>query len=423
MTVQLFCLIFLQKFAVPLPGIPPLSLPMMIMLASSAYMAIRKQLSLSPISLVLYGFFAAAAFVSHALVDASFKIPSFCLLLVITAQQILCWPVDGTTYRRIMSVFLSMMCVSAGIVWLQLAWQIVFGLGHTLNMERMLPHWMMLPGYIYDAPITYGARFVRPNGFFMLEPSYISAMLAIAILVDAAYFRNVKRLFLLTTALVGTVAATGIVLIVFAAPLLILKQPPRVAIWLMGLALAGLLVLVPLGVVGRFTDRLAELNSSQSSGAARLVMPAQELLVVVANPGFLVTGLGAGNEDPATAGNSWAIVKLAVEYGLVAMFAYMALFWAGLSRCPNLPLKVGFFVVFHFTGGYLLNPVMNEAFVLLFSSMQVQWPGHPTDTLQRLGRSQRAASTTMPSWPFGGRHLSLGRVEPSDGRSGNVAGG
>jgi hypothetical protein len=393
MVVQMFCLIFLQKFAIPVPGIPPLSLPMVVMLAGIGYMALRRQLRLSPPSLVLYAFFAAAVFLSHALVDTPFSIPSFCLLLIITSQQTLCWQVDQASYRRIMLVFVRMMCVLGGVVWLQLAWQGIFGLGHTLNMEKMLPQWLMLPGYVYDVPITYGARFVRPNGFFMLEPSYISAMLAIAILVDAACFRNPKRLLLLASALVGTVAATGIVLMIFAAPVLLLKQPPRVALWIMGLGLAALLVLVPLGVVDRFAGRLGELNSSQSSGGARLVLPAQELLVVVTDPGNLISGIGAGTENAAVAGNSWAIVKLASEYGLLAMAAYMVLFTVSMSRCPNLPLKVGFFIVFHFTGGYLLNPIMNEALVLLFTVLHPEPASKPRFAL--LGDHRLARSSTV----------------------------
>src|ERR1700710_2791372 len=68
LTVQLFCLVFLEKIAIPVPGVPPVSLQLVVMLVSICYMGMKSQLRLSVKRLVIWGLFAASTLVSQMLV-------------------------------------------------------------------------------------------------------------------------------------------------------------------------------------------------------------------------------------------------------------------------------------------------------------------------------------------------------------------
>jgi hypothetical protein len=374
--LQFFCLIYLQKLAVPIPGLPAVSLPLIVLLVSFASMTWTGRLRVSPLGLGLYGMLVAAVTLSHIFVLGTFSVPSLLLFVIMCSEFAFVWDVDADFYRKAIGIFPRLMVVPALMVFAQLACEFVLGSGHTLSIEVLVPAPLLLPGYIYEAPIRFGAHFVRPNGFFMLEPSFISALLAMAVLVEVMYLRRPRMLILFISALFGTVGATGILLLAVAAPFVLARQSARFIA--RALVVCGLTVGLAAALNGDppLFGRLSELGSNKSSGTDRLVRPAERLVVVLNDPGQLVTGMGAGQLDESS-GNAWPAVKLIQEYGMLVTVLYLVLFIVAIWRSPNLPLKIGIFVVFHLTGGYLLNPIMQETVVLLCTIMvqrRVQLP-------------------------------------------------
>jgi hypothetical protein len=103
--------------------------------------------------------------------------------------------------------------------------------------------------------------------------------------------------------------------------------------------------------------RLAELSRPGSSGYDRLVLPLASLYRVAGDPGGWLAGHGAGQITPEF-GNAWPMVKLTYEYGLPTAMAWLALFAAAIWERERVGFRIAVFVVFQFTGGYLLSPVM-----------------------------------------------------------------
>jgi hypothetical protein len=97
------------------------------------------------------------------------------------------------------------------------------------------------------------------------------------------------------------------------------------------------------------------------------VLPLASFWRVVGDPGGWLAGRGAGRitED---FGNAWPLVKLTYEYGLPTAAAWLALVGAAIASRERAGLRIAVFVVFQFTGGYLLSPVM-ALFVALACTM------------------------------------------------------
>ena len=103
--------------------------------------------------------------------------------------------------------------------------------------------------------------------------------------------------------------------------------------------------------------RLAELESPGSSGYDRLVAAAGVALRGGGRPGVWLAGHGAG-QITAAYGNAWPMVKLTYEYGLPTALAWIALFATAIRGRTNVGYRIAVLVVFQFTGGYLLSPIM-----------------------------------------------------------------
>jgi hypothetical protein len=102
--------------------------------------------------------------------------------------------------------------------------------------------------------------------------------------------------------------------------------------------------------------RLNELDDPSASGSLRLVIPATQLLEHLTDPAYLFTGGGPGSAILAEFVSPWPLLKIAHEYGLLAMFSFAILYLSAiLGNRQNIPLKIAISVIFHFTGGYLMD--------------------------------------------------------------------
>ena len=85
-----------------------------------------------------------------------------------------------------------LMFFPACIIIVQYAYQKITGSGDPISMTPLVPKSLMMQGYIYEAHDPWNSPFMRPNGFFFLEPSFVSAFTASAAIflissISAAY--------------------------------------------------------------------------------------------------------------------------------------------------------------------------------------------------------------------------------------------
>ena len=370
---QILALVFLQKFVVPIGGIP-ISVPILTLYAWLALMLLQGRLNSSGPRMLLVGLLFAATTVSQVFVAQPLSLLSYLQFLTLYLPFIFVWRVSRETHLRLMNVFQNAMLVGAAMVFLQLAWQAARGLGNMPNLEVVSPHSWLLQGYNYAAPIAWGEKFERPNGLFFLEPSFASSFLACALLIELMHFRRLWRVLVYVGALLGTVAATGVVVVAVAAVPLLARENLRVAPFTLLAGAVGAAAAFWTGALDRFTNRVAELNNPESSGWQRLIGSLIELRKVYAsetmNP---FSGVGAGN-SPKGYVSLWPFAKMMIEYGVVPGVLLLAMIVVAMWGSLNAPLALGLFVAFNFTGGFLLVPPSVLQIIVLTTLLRAEAP-------------------------------------------------
>jgi len=354
-SLQFFCLIYLQKFALLSPEFG-LSAPMLIMFATVSWQVFAGRLVIVADRMSLFLLFCGFCLFSEALNQGSPA--SICYIILLYMCMTICTNLSAEAYRQILDRFIMFMILPALIVLTQYFYQKLTGLSDPIDLERFFPKWILMVGYYYNAHYPWNSTFSRPNGFFFLEPSFVSAFLASASILEIAYFRRRWRAALMLAATFFSMGATGISMLIIAAPFLLFREKRQVLltviILLVGLAVFVLDIRLPL------VSRLDEFSNPHTSGGDRMTSSATELLTWIDDPSKGWLGSGAGSSH----GQMWPVLKLLLEYGPLAMFSFLALYFRGLVKHVNLALKVALSLVYHCTGGYLLSPIMVELVIM-----------------------------------------------------------
>ncbi|MBK1658093.1 hypothetical protein [Paracraurococcus ruber] len=344
--------IYLQKLAIPGSG-RSASVAMLLFMACLMLGHVVGAFALDARRLLLYFLFCAVVLLSQA-TQPEISLASMVLLLLLYAQLVFRADMGAALHRRYLRAYQSLMVPPALVALLQLAWQFAFGFGRTLSIEDVLPRDLLLSGFYYEAPLFFGTLFVRPNGYVFLEPSFLSAFLACALLTELCVFRRWRFVLLYAAALVGCLGGTGALMAVLGAPFVLARLPPRQRLVVMFAAAIVLIGLV--AWKGEFLlMRLEGFSVQGSSERGRVIQPAMQLLHLLGEENGFLLGRGAGQVEDGIA--SWPVVKLLWEYGVLAVIAFLALMQRAVTWRLNPWLVLPLMVVFHLTGGYLLNPV------------------------------------------------------------------
>jgi hypothetical protein len=359
-SLQFFSLIYLQKFGF-FAHTFPLSVPELIMFASVGWMVVSGNLAVVPARTAIFLIFIGFCLLSESLNQGS--VTSFLEVTLLYSCMIVCARLSPAAYRKIINSFIMFMILPAVIIVIQYAYQRFTGLEDPFNLELLFPKSVLLSGYFYNAHYPWNSTFSRPNGFFFLEPSFASAFTACAAILEVSYFRRRWCVGLLVSATVLSMGATGISMLVIAAPFLLSRERVHVAVLAVIVIVSAVTTAYLLGIPLPLISRADELSDTKSSGSDRMLRPATELVnsVFDLSAGGWI-GNGAGSSPR---GQIWPLLKVLREYGPLAMMSFLALYVVGIAKSANLALMVSLSIIYNFTGGYLLSPVM-AGFVMLF---------------------------------------------------------
>jgi hypothetical protein len=405
-TVQFAALIYLQKFALFATAFP-LAMDMLIMFAGVGWMVLSGNLSFVPSRLAVFLVFLTFCFASEMLAGGS--LPSVTQLVLLYVPMTLCANLSEDGYRRMVDRFIMLMVLPAGIMVMQYAYQKLTGLADPIDMQRFVPKSMLMPGFFYNAHYPWNSTFSRPNGFFFLEPSGASVATATAAILEITYFRRRWCVLLMILATFLSLAATGILMLMIAAPFLLYHENNRVAALVVIATLAVVIVAYMLDLPLPVISRADELSEVHSSGGQRLLLPAEEFWILLSDPSYIVTGAGAGSSLPSY-GVIWPPVKLLREYGLLAMSSFLVLYIMGVAKYPGLALKIALSIIYFFGGGNLLTPpTVNLVILLLF----VLPPDRRRRSLPRFATTLDAAGHTWrrPGWQSSGNSKPTARSQ------------
>ena len=389
----LFASIFLQRFAIPI-GEDGLAINLLVTLGVMAVLGLRGVFSLDPLRTVAFFALCAAVALSTAINAGNASIPSMGLMLVMYFPFILGLRAQEGVFEGCVRAFQRMVLVCACFGIAQFFAQFVLGSSIPFTFQGIVPEQLLLPNFNTANPLTWDSPYYKSNGFFFVEPSTFSQYLAIAIVLELLFFGTTLRLLVFGLALPTSYSGTGIVMLMFILPWLLLHR--RAYGVVAGGAVLAVMAVVTGGLwnLDALLSRVNEFGSENSSANARFIAGAWligEFLLSSARD--VLFGLGPGSyaaharlvpyeaHDPA-----WA--KMLFEYGLTGAaifwpFLLYAIFQGARSQWISWALFIGYMTF----GGMLLDPRL-QILILVFCVWtkpsaavapvsQAQMPGGP----------------------------------------------
>jgi hypothetical protein len=353
------------------------------------------------------------AFTSSLLLNfKSTMLPSYSVVLGLYFLFTFSHPSTQDQYRSTLRGFQFLVLILSCLGIAQFTAQFVIDGTQLILFFGIVPDSLLAPMAIYGGrdeqlgvntiiAITSGSSLIKSNGIFLTEPSTMSQMAALGILIEVLEFRRPRYLVLLGLGLLLSYSGTGITMLLLSLPLagLVNRKAQLPALFVTLFAFA----LLATGAIdlSAFTSRVGEFESTNASGFVRFISSfwmASEHFDTASLPALL---LGNG---PATAkdfiprafytasGDTW--FKVLYEYGLIGAFFFTCFLAACFrrSRCPK-PVIIALFYSYLFTGNVFLNSPYLTIMVVLCALNAPQRGQNRIDTASAATRATGRGST------------------------------
>ena len=291
----------------------------------------------------------------------STMLSSYFLFLVMYSLVTLSRPSTPDRYKSTLQAFQFLVMILSFLAVAQFVAQFVVDGRQLLVFFGLVPDFLLATlqnGLNTIHPIE-GSSLLKSNGIFLGEPSTLSQITAIGILIEVLEFRRPRCLFVMVLGLLSAYSGTGLMTLLLFLPLAGLRhgRARRSALFvvmvMLGLFATGI---IDLSV---FLGRVGEFENTRASGFSQFISPF--LLAAkffdTASLQALVVGWGPGTAT--TFGDTWIFetagwLKLTYEYGIIGSFVFVCFSVCCLrrSRCPGPVLAaLVFTLIFH--AGYL----------------------------------------------------------------------
>lgn len=346
--------------------------------------------------LSLIGFIGAV----HVLRAEEFSLSSMLLLVALHAAYVFHLPRAGDNTGRALAFFLRLATFLAWCGIVQFFSQFVIPAKFVFPIENFVPALFRVELFNSQGPLSYGSEIYRANGVFLLEPSFFSQLLAVAIVTELCTLNRVKRLLVYGLALVVSYSGTGIMVLAVCLPVLVVARRR----WdLVALGLAALLVLLAFGEalnLDLFAQRAGEFTATRSSAFARFVggfYLFEQFLWD--DPLRALFGFGAGSYKLFAAraiypAAEMALFKMVLEFGLIGSVLYFGFLYycVAVSSAPAL-VRVAIGMTYLLNGNYV--PFMHG----LALSLLVWTEAGETGPMRRAGEGSPSTARPRPFDP------------------------
>ena len=364
--IALGLLIFAQKLAVP----PNIELGFFVIALLVAWLFIKGYAAIAAGRCITYCGICALMLLANAFspLHNRISVNSLLFLLTVHIPFVFTVRISRAGYLRLLLWFQIFCLVIATAVYLQ--WLQQFLHMPMLDMDSYLPAPVIFEHYNYVQKVNFSSPWYKPNGFFMLEASFASQLLAMSVLVEIALFRRPLRILYVLAAQLATFGGTGMfVLGVGMIGVMFYLKPKSVLALLLAVPIA-LGAAYQLGVVKNATGRAAEVFQPGTSGHGRFAAPGQIALdTVKSSTAAAYLGLGAGVVSPYQTHETDTlnpIAKLVIEYGIPIALLFIIWFHSILLT-SGVPFIVTLAVILQYdlTGGGLMIPLQTYYCLLL----------------------------------------------------------
>jgi hypothetical protein len=294
----------------------------------------------------------------------STMLTSYFLFLTLYSLMTLSRPSTADQYKSALQVFQFLVMLLSCLAVAQFVAQFVVDGRRLLMFYGMVPDFLMAgAGGLHTVHLIEGSTtLLKSNGIFLAEPSTLSQITALGILIEVMEFRRPRYMLAMVVGFLLAYSGTGLMTLLLFLPLAGLRHGKvalsalLVVMFALGLFATGIIDL------SIFLSRSSEFENTHTSGFARFVAPlalAAELFDTGSVQALVVgTGPGTGSNI-----NSW--LRPLYEYGIIGSVVVVC-FWASClrgSRCPG-PVLAALFFTYLFETGFLDPSILTLIAVL-----------------------------------------------------------
>jgi hypothetical protein len=318
---------FLSKFAIPPLCAQGIDISLLLLPTAAIAGAIGGSIRFEPQRLMLYVTLLSILGLVQIVQPDSFSPSSMLLLAALHLPYVFTVPHSGDR-ERIIKFFLGIATLFAWCGIAQYSLQFFVNARFLFPIEHFVPASFIVQHFNKQAAVAYGSEVYRANGVFLLEPSFFSQVLAVAIVAELSTLARKSRLAVFGIALLVSYSGTGMLVLAICLPIYAVAQR-RWGLLLLGvIALVVLIPLLEFVHLDRFLSRLGEFGSTRSSGFARFVGGFYLFdQFLWGDPWHTLFGYGAGAfSDYASQSHypvaEMALFKVVFEFGLIGAVAY-----------------------------------------------------------------------------------------------------
>lgn len=225
--------------------------------------------------------------------------------------------------------------------------------------------------YNYNPILSYGSTIIRSNGFFLIEPSVFSQLLALGMAVEFFLKRKFKYLPLYAVAYLFTFSGTGLLALGLSIAILALverRHAGRVILFVGSLvALAAFVAFAFPDQFASIAGRAGEASYSGSSAYARYFAQF-EFIGNYTDKARSLVGFGPGameRSDAYLPGSGNPALKLFVDYGIIGLLTFAVFLFLSCWRKDMAIISIFCLVNFQMGGGNLLFPPLIALIAIL----------------------------------------------------------
>src|SRR5271170_2376078 len=214
---------FLSKFAFPPFGAMGIGISLFLVLAALMLGAYADCVRIDPRRLTLFALMICCLGLMQIFQPGAFSPTSLLLLVAVHLPYVFTVPHSNDS-ERIIKFFIQIVTVFALLGIAQYVLQFVVNVRYLFPIENFVPDTFIVQHFNHQAATEYGSHEYRANGVFLLEPSFFSQLLAVAIIAELGTLGRVSRLAIFGFALLVSYSGTGIAVLAICLPLCLVAQ-------------------------------------------------------------------------------------------------------------------------------------------------------------------------------------------------------
>lgn len=339
------CASLLSKFGIPGYANLGIGIALPLMMLVLAFGIVNDGVRIEPRRLGFYGITLAVLILPQLLRAGTFSLNSLMMLALLHLPYVLVVKRGDELATKALTFFLYIARMLAVLAVAQYFLQGIVDKAILYPLDNLLPPDFIVKGFNAQGTINYYSTQIRATGVFMLEPSFLTQFLAVAIVAESCTTRRLWPLGLYLVGIMMAHAGTGILILLICMPFVVFMHRRWDLLVLGVIGIVAVLVFGELLGLNFLTSRTNEFSDPNSSGFARFVggfYMFEDLLWP--NLPRALFGYGAGAfMDYAHLFTvevaDMPLTKMLFEFGLVGALTYFLFIATSLFASP-LPLMI-----------------------------------------------------------------------------------